>query len=69
MPKGRFGAQPRSDRSAPAQPRHLRGRACFIQKNQPMDFFAHHRLAICLPVMTRLGHRSALGLRSQKCFF
>jgi len=69
MTKGRFGAQSGSDTSTSAQPRHLCGRACFIEKDQPMELLTHQGLAARLPVIARLSYFCALGFLGQKCFF
>jgi hypothetical protein len=34
-----------------------------------MDLLEHARLAVRLPLLTRLTHVLAPGLRGQKCFF
>ena len=69
MTKGRFGMQPSPSACTPAQPCHLGGRACFIEKDQPMDLLTHQGLAPRLPVITRLSYFGTLGFLGQKRFF
>ena len=64
-----FGFQTSADTSPPAQARHLRGGAGFIEKDQPINLLAHVRLAVGAPVMARFTDVSALGLGGQQRFF
>ena len=69
MTEGRFGAQPSPHARTPAQPCHLCGRACFIEKDQAVELLTHQRLAARLPVITRFSYFCALGFLGQKRFF
>ena len=48
---------------------HLGRRAGFVEEDQAVDLLAHARLAVRLPLLTRLTHVLAPGLRGQQCFF
>ena len=69
VPEGRMGLQPGATASSAAQTGHLGRRAGFVEEDQPVDPLAHARLAVSLPLVTRLAHVRALGLRGQQCFF
>jgi len=69
MTEGGFGTQPCPHACTPAQPCHLCGRACFIEKDQPMELLTHQGLAARPPVITRLSYFCALGFLGQQRFF
>ena len=65
----RIGLQAGAAASPAAQAGHLGRRAGFVEEDQSVDPLAHARLAVRLPLVTRLAHVLALGLRGQQCFF
>src|SRR5690348_15632694 len=69
MAERRPGSQPNAEASAPAPTRHLRRGAGLIEEDQAIGLLAQARLAMRLPVGTRLTHVGALGLGGQKRFF
>jgi hypothetical protein len=65
----RIGLQADTTTSSATQTGHLGRRAGFVEEDQPVDPLANARLAVRLPLVTRLAHVLALGLRGQQCFF
>ena len=65
----RIGLQPGAAARPAAQAGHLRRRAGLIEEDQSMAVLAHERLAMRFPLLTRLTHVLALGLRGQQSFF
>ena len=55
--------------SSASQTGHLGRRAGDVDEDQSMDRLAHARLAVRLPLVTRLAHVLALGLGRQQRFF
>ena len=69
VPERRIGLQPGTPASPATQTGHLGRRAGFVEEDQAVDLLAHARLAVRLPLLTRLAHVLAPGLRGQQCFF
>ena len=69
MPERRIGLQAGTTASPATQTGHLRRRPGFVEEDQAVDFLAHARLAVRFPLLTRLTHVLAFGLRGQQCFF
>ena len=65
----RIGLQSGAATRPAAQAGHLRRRAGLIEEDQSMAVLAHERLAMRFPLLTRLTHVFALGLRGQQSFF
>jgi hypothetical protein len=65
----RPGLQAGTAARAAAQTRHLGRRAGLVEEDQTVDLLTHERLALPLPVVTRLTHVLAPGFRRQQCFF
>jgi hypothetical protein len=69
MPEGHMHSQPLSAGCPSPQPRHLRRRSGFIDKDQAMGIKAHARLAQPDPLIALPGHVGAALLAGEKSFF
>ena len=67
--EGRFGVESLALEAATAQACHLRGRASFVDKDQPIAFPAHDWLTAFLPVASRLGNVRSVLFGCPECFF
>jgi hypothetical protein len=65
----RISFQADTTASSAAETGHLGRRAGFVEEDQSVDRFAHARLAVRFPLVTRLAHALAPGLHGQQCFF
>jgi hypothetical protein len=65
----RIGFQAGATASPATQAGHLGRRAGFVEEDQSVGRLAHARLAVRLPLVTRLAHVLAPSLGGQQCFF